>query len=67
MGNIKTVKLAMGWTPMHRRPACQNCRHAEQRQSVGITSWWCRPGAYLTSALAVCDRHAPVGHPLREG
>lgn len=66
MGSIKSIKLAMNWTPMNRRPACQNCRHAEQRMTVGITTWWCTSGDILTNALAVCARHAKVGD-LPEG
>lgn len=57
MSRIQSVKLAMGWQPLNKRLACANCRHVEERLTVGISTWHCRSGHFLTNAMAICNRH----------
>lgn len=59
MSTINTAKRAFNWTSAIRRDdACQCCTHAERRQTVNITSWWCKRLSCWTSALAICDQLA---------
>lgn len=59
MSTINTAKRAFNWVSATRRDdACQRCDHVERRQTVNITSWWCKRLSCYTSALAICDQLA---------
>jgi len=60
MGTIANAQAAMGYLKANQRPACNNCVHSEERVCVAPT-WWCTKGGFLTTALAVCERHEPCG------
>ncbi len=61
MSSIASIKAAMHWQPLKRRAACVNCMHVEERLTVGISTWWCKSGNFLTHALAICNRHHGIG------
>lgn len=58
MSTIATAQAAMGYVKALRRPGCTNCAHSEERPCIHPT-WWCTNGNFLTSPLAICDRHTP--------
>lgn len=59
MGTTQTAKTAFGWRAASQRDdACQRCIHVDRRQTVSITSWWCKRLSCWTSALAICDQIA---------
>lgn len=61
MSSIAVIKQAMGWQPLNRRQACVNCGLVDERITVGISTWYCTSGQFLTNAMAICNRHIPRG------
>lgn len=53
------AKRAQNFMPALDRPACRNCTHATAHARVdsSTSNYRCSVGSFMTSAMAVCERH----------
>jgi hypothetical protein len=66
MSTIQVAKSGMGFQSAGQRDGCKNCVHAEHKEvSVPIdpsfmSGWRCNKGGFMTSAMAICQKHQPA-------
>ncbi len=59
--SIEHTKARMNYQHANQRPACNNCKHAEQAAQTRAYNdqwpWRCTKGGFGVTAQAVCSEH----------